>query len=571
MLRLLCNGVNLDIKSDQSITMTRYNPMFGFDKLQCERTTEFSLPDTPTNNRVFAMAKMPSTQGNAMRVRYNAQLVDGMCAQSGYLYVSEYDGEYKAVFITGDLLGLKRIKDAGNIRELVANTSVQVAESGKKPNTATGTTFDTVAYQSDGSVCYPSYCINALISEAKTKLGVSIQPIDTILFGHPAKTKTLQLTNTMLISARSSSEQAALNSISCPLGVFSYENGSITYYHTEAESVGGGYYTEKIIADGSIDIVFFRAIFDMYLTFPEDTPSEYFIKYRTVGYDRNLAGRTITIKKDTQFIILADGDYVNEQTGGPYYEQDGVPFYTYTERYPLSGSNLTYNLPISVEAVNKTAQVGELVYLHDNLPDITLIDLLKSVSYIIGKVLNYTDKDGVTFDNLATYNWPTIDLTEKLISISNIKRTFGDYASSNIIRFDSWDSTPTADKLTADYSINNVNIKRSKDLAVLKFSEGVRDENNTRHVYIKETEPGKTDTIAIAGETDYLERVALRKNANLQRICDVSTSVKVKVMMSRFEYEQIKAKTVIMVQSVKYVWTESQYSDGVATFSLSKI
>lgn len=571
MLRLLCNGVNLDIKSAQSITMTRYNPLFGFDKLQCERTTEFSLPDTPNNNRVFAMANMPSTQGVAMRVRYNAQLVDGMCSQDGYLYVSEYDGEYKAVFVTGELLGLKRIKDAGNIRDLVANTSVPVAESGKNPSDAKNAIFDTVAYKSDGDVCFPSYNINKIIEEAKNKLGVSIQPLDISLFGHPAKTKALQLIDTTISSSRNASTQAYLNSIACPIGVFAYENGSITYYHSEAEPVGGGYYTENIIADGTINIVFFRAIFDIYMTFPEDTPSSYYIMYRNGGYERNLAGRTITIKKDAQFIILADGDYVHEETGGPYYEQDGVPFYTFRESYPLTGSNLTYELPISIEAVNDTAKVGELVFLHDNLPDITLIDLLKSVSYIIGKVLNYTDKDGVTFDDLATNNWPTIDLTGKLISISNLKRTFGDYASSNTIRFDSWDSTPTAERLTAEYSINNVNIERSKDLAVLKFSEGVRDENNTRHVYIKETDPGKTDTIAIAGETDYFERVALRKNANLQRICDVSTSVNVKVMMSRFEYEQIKAKTVIMVQSVKYVWTESQYSDGVATFSLSKI
>ena len=169
MLRLLCNGANLDIKSAQSITMTRYNPLFGFDKLQCERTTEFSLPDTPNNNRVFAMAKMPSTQGVAMRVRYNAQLVDGMCSQDGYLYISEYDGEYKAVFVTGELLGLKRIKDAGNIRELVANTSVPVAESGKNPSDAKNAIFDTVAYKSDGDVCFPSYNINKIIEEAKNK------------------------------------------------------------------------------------------------------------------------------------------------------------------------------------------------------------------------------------------------------------------------------------------------------------------------------------------------------------------------------------------------------------------
>ena len=69
----------------------------------------------------------------------------------------------------------------------------------------------------------------------------------------------------------------------------------------------------------------------------------------------------------------------------------------------------------------------------------------------------------------------------------------------------------------------------------------------------------------------YGERIAVPKNAGLQALCDASTSVEIRARISYLEYEQIKPKTLLYYNGVKYVWTESNWSKGVATLKLSKI
>lgn len=127
MMQLLCNGTCLDLGGGQKVTFQKSNPLFAFDSLKCERTTEFSLPDTPTNNRVFELAKKPEYNGHGMMVRYDAEMQVGHVVKKGWLYVSRYDFKskaYFAVFVTGQLTQLKAAKDAGNLSEIFDETTM---------------------------------------------------------------------------------------------------------------------------------------------------------------------------------------------------------------------------------------------------------------------------------------------------------------------------------------------------------------------------------------------------------------------------------------------------------------
>lgn len=92
-MQLICNGVSLDLYDNASFQFKRTNPLFAFDKLACERTTEFKLPATKTNDRVFGIARLPVLKGNGMRRRYDAQLLMSGIVRKGYLYVSEWTGK----------------------------------------------------------------------------------------------------------------------------------------------------------------------------------------------------------------------------------------------------------------------------------------------------------------------------------------------------------------------------------------------------------------------------------------------------------------------------------------------
>ena len=118
-MQLLCNGVLLDLYDNAGLQFTHSNPLFAFDDLKCERTTNFKLPATPTNDRVFSLAKIPAYSGEGMRRKFTCKLQAGAVVRDGYLYVANFDGkDYNAVFVTGELVGLQRIKDLGKLSEL---------------------------------------------------------------------------------------------------------------------------------------------------------------------------------------------------------------------------------------------------------------------------------------------------------------------------------------------------------------------------------------------------------------------------------------------------------------------
>ena len=121
MTQLLCEGVYLDLHDDFGLQFTHKNPLFAFDKLECERTTQFKLPSTPKNDAVLGLARIPAYDGAGMKRKFAAELQAGVVVKSGYLYVSSYDGkDYAAVLVTGELVRLQAVKNAGKIADYYA-------------------------------------------------------------------------------------------------------------------------------------------------------------------------------------------------------------------------------------------------------------------------------------------------------------------------------------------------------------------------------------------------------------------------------------------------------------------
>ncbi len=144
-MQLLCNGVQLDLYNDFKLQLKHINPLFAFDKLECERTTEFKLPTTPTNDRVLSLARIPAYNGVGMMVKFPAELQAGAIVMSGYMYVRQYDGkDYTAVLTVGDMVGLLRLKEAGKLPDLVGNDNATFGVI--EPYGATYTLIQTLGY-----------------------------------------------------------------------------------------------------------------------------------------------------------------------------------------------------------------------------------------------------------------------------------------------------------------------------------------------------------------------------------------------------------------------------------------
>lgn len=129
-MKMICNGVALDMSDSVKFSFDKDNILWAFNDLKCERSQEFKIPATTTNERVFGFAGNPAFDGRGMRKRFEAQLQDGVVVKDGYLYVNQFSKrEYSAIFVTGEYVGLQRVRDAGKVSELYNGANVTVTSS----------------------------------------------------------------------------------------------------------------------------------------------------------------------------------------------------------------------------------------------------------------------------------------------------------------------------------------------------------------------------------------------------------------------------------------------------------
>lgn len=570
MMQLRCNGIRLDVYEGVRVQFTQENPLFAFDSLQCERTTQFSLPSTPTNDRVFELARIPAYNGRQMRRRIPAEMIDGTVVKNGYLYIAEYDGtDYRVVFVTGELLGLQAIKNLGKLSDVISfNEVAYYGQSPSSPAYGIGRIWETILYLKPDDERYkPSIDLACLYNAICQQAGIVAEPLPTGADGVriiPATLKGLQEQDVMFERrviapmAQGSNPQVTAATMSVP-ELFSQALASVMY---RVESGG-------VITAYTGRVQQLKALQTLTIKFPDDWDEDLFVGqfndggsylvgefefYGGRAFDEDgavsgdpLAGHSIEVPVGNYVCIISKDDYFKGMDSGGARVQGWM--------YHNGGA-----LDVTMEMSGKV-DVGSWVRLQDNLPDITFTDLLKLVAALSGKVLYYTESGGLTFEDLdfGTYR-SKADV--RFVKRGAVARTFADYAQRNIVRFDD----EQADRLQAVYTIANVNIAEEKELQVLPFSEG-RDYAGRLYVFAD----GEKDFLGIADGGASLGRVALPMCSGLVDICAKSTQFKVTLRMLLMEFESVKPKILVEVDNSRYVWTSRSWQDGAAQFTLAQI
>ena len=613
MIRFSIDGEYLDLPADFSLQFKKSNVLFAFDNMECERSTSFDIPATPQNDRIFKLAKWIQAPGTGMRRRYYAQMQASVVTKNGYLYVDAYaKGNYKAIFVTGELLGLQQIRDAGKLADLAIFNDTVAWTAGlvpDLPNRATDN-WNIVKYSQAGGVPHPSWLIKYVVDTivAANNLPAINIPASgqglRVITGVPQLLKPTDVSFARAIASGNWVDvtqtypyprittlgiQASAGDLS---GLFSLADYEVQYRrHWEdydfqtmqpvLRTVTYAGNVQHLVTTQKVKLTFSR-------DFPADTYIGTFDDYGqyTGGFgflgDRSfgkywngsqsvttrsgepLAGRTVVLEAGTSFVFVRESDlldytqYTDDLTTHETWEQG---WKNVRSAFDVTG--------VTIEG-DGDAVVGNTVRLQDNLPDITLVDLLKAVAALTGKVLNYTDEEGVTFDDLNTDTWQTKELAG-VMSIDTLSRKFGDYAQRNTLQFDSDNSVAQSERIIDAYVIDNDNLESVKELQTIPFSEGgVNYEGAVEIVAV--AEDNEKDTVADAATSvTSMARASLPINAKLQNLCDASTCVTIKARMSFLEYNNIGAKTRIYYEGALYVWTEAQYSKDVVTLKLSKI
>lgn len=607
-MRLLCNGVALDLEAGATMSFKKLNPLFAFDKLTCERTQSFNLPATPTNDLVLELAKIPAYYGAGMRRRFDAELQDGTVVKQGYLYVDKYGkGKYSAVFVTGELLGLLKIKQAGKIADLIACDEVISWTQGLVPPLPQRAhdTWSLTAYLQLGGFIHPSYLVKAIVDKV-----VSAQALPAITL--PTNAQGLRVIPGVLNTLVPTAVQFARR----PDGqfvdvtqIYPYPRVSTLSVSNEGASVGGLFTTvnypvqyrrhfqdfdqsiKTITYGGNVQhLVCNQAV---KVTFAPDFPSDVYIgtfngggSYvgtftfygsrsfskdwsgtapRTMREGEPLAGRTIELEAGASFVFIKEGDLLDYTQ----YTGDLQTNITWLQGWQNVRDALTVT-GVTFEGDGE-AVIGNSVRLQDNLPDISLPDLLKVIAVLTGKALNYTDAEGVTFDDLAVDTWPTVEIRQPL-GTDDVARKFSDYGQRNVLRFDTDASVSEGARIVSAYVVDNDNLEAEKELQVIPFSEGAAAYDESGVELVEVQEDNESDTIANADTTAArMARVMLPLNTNLAALCQASTAITLRARMTLQEYEALAAKVTILYAGTRYVWTEAQYSKGVVTLKLSKI
>lgn len=560
-------GHTLDLPEGTSVQLTRKNEIFAFDDIECERSVGFDLPSTPTNELVMKLAGNYHGDGVQMRVKIDAQMIVGVVTYDGYLYVQQYDltkHSYKAVFVFGQLLGLRRLKDAGKFEELGLQTDLYITDDSiiyTAPNALT---------RAWARVQYAGYNPNGSVS---VKLLFDMLAAQTDL---PAVTLPAEADGLRIIKGKNNGfdyEMQLASSVnpdagyqpdtSLPANPYNLCTYNADLFETCEEKFGiyrtmGGQSSQQFW-----NIQGIRAKAPLRLTFPHEIGGEWFARkngrqseasafYGDYWYEpvlnssprihgSSLAGKTIELQQGDELYLVNVGDFAYTQSGGDI-----------INGWLFSNNNKTYPYDFTVQVAGESRY-----FLRDNLPDMTPFELCKIVAIVTGKVLRYSDTVGVYFDDLTT--WTMMDLKD-VTKAKTMDRTFNGYAQHNYVRFKDEDN---AEAEELDYTIDNATIEEEKELQEIPISQGKQG------VYLSQPAidiVGEQDTIARTitdadfGGKNSLQRVKLEKIAAIQDFCDTSTSLQLEAVMNILQYKQITPTTLLRYDGAQWAWSELQWN-----------
>ena len=548
MMQLLCNGVILDLYDNAGLQFTHENPLFAFNDLKCERTTNFKLPATPTNDRVFSLAKIPAYSGEGMRRKFPCQLQAGTVVRDGYLYVANFDGkDYNAVFVTGELVGLQRIKDLGKLSELIEYTETETyGGAGVSPTAAQYDVWRNVNYLKPvGDTLRPSLNGSRLYYDILLKNGIPAAPLPASLEGMriiPAEIKgantEMRFKCTIADYQQPSSPTPTndFNTIVFDTSLFDTEN---TDYGVAILQTGG------TSPNNWFNVRQYKAKTNLTLVIPDNWPDTLYIYdlsgnhedeqgdsfYGERWFSKALNQSGVTVHGDRlpgRSVEIAAGEtfsFVDSR----YYLYDSVTAMgttTYNRGFMLKDTP-TFDTDYTIE-VKTEAETGNLVRAQDNLPDITFIEYCKTLAALQGKVLNYKESG---YTNL----FPMLPVVPYVLSLD--AHVAYDNTTCTIISTRTNNTNPSSNSfrvyLSNGTTFNNLITKNGTGIFHITFTKpnnmdmlriGFNGNNTNAYLWVKLPQELNGKTLTLWGNVTVLDRTNTGNDAQVANLCLVEGS-----------------------------------------------
>lgn len=545
------------------------NQHFRFADISVGRSVEFSIPATDRNRKMLGFGDDPSTFGDMLRIRHQCQCVYDGGTIMGTLAVTAYTGDgFSCVFYIDDAewlrtLDQRKLADCPEIWNkgvLWAATVIPTDANAADPTQGEDIVRydDGVTIQSGNWQLAPSINVAMFLADLFAAMGV---PLSTDL---PKEywlvMGTLNGGTTDVVTFTQTAVNAA---------TVSQSQQYVTVADIDIEWATANVFG-ALVGGGSVASKGFRVSQNVDVTFPNTIADDVFLiewhsglrKCKSLGGGKGdpLAGKTIAIGNGkTFFFATKDVEYM---PGDGYGWRD-----TY---HPLS---VTCNV-----ARSEQMSIGEVWYLRNNMPDMTVFEFLKSVALATGRELTVT-ADGITLEAAHYGTKDDFVAIDKVVSVDEVSRkvdAWGGDTGKAIIDFDSEEYVGDGERITIPYTIDNEHLE-GEGRHTSKFSEGAVGNNGIliRDVDVTGTTPklaAKRCTIAYADPNEtYLQRVPVPSPVGYDDIAQQSTCVRLRMLAGEAAFFALRPATTLLWRGMAYLWTDAQWSDEVLTLTLQKV
>lgn len=562
----------LNVADPSGVAFKAENPFFRFADISLGRSTEFSVPATDHNRQMLGFSEEPAETGEMLRRVFPAQMVYDGGVVNGTIAVTGFASEaFTCVFTVGnadwiDALQNRKLSDCISSFDkgvTWANNSVIVDADAADPTLPCQIIRYENGYAGDPSqwMLVPSINVYYYLDDILTNLGIP---------------HTLAVPKELWMVAGSlkggNRDDVILTQTDYSNFGFSQVQDYIEVVDIDLEWATANVFG-ALIGGGSSNAKAFRARQDLKATFPTTIPSgttlvQWNSRLRKCAniathpaFDiiQELNGATLTIKKGTVF-FLADrmaGDPL------PYYgwKTTDIPALTATVTMERDG-DLT---------------LGEVWYMRNNHPDMTVFEYLKSVCVATGLELIVDGETGV--DIVAGHYGRTTDFAplERVVSLDSVTRRVESWGNGTRRASTSFDSDDyVTEPLVTSYEVDNEQQQEGKDTKA-KFSEG---NVGTNGILIEDVDgssnppklKAKRWTLARStSSSTYLQRVELADPVGYEDIAVNSTAVQVRLAAQLDEFFELKPSKTWTWRGSAFVWTDASWSDGILTLTLQRV
>ena len=583
MVRFKILGQELKLPENFSISFSSNNPIFNFDSIQLIRTQSFFVPSTAENDSLLGFTGRHDRFGDMARNIINAELIYSGGKFDGRFYIDECNDGYSCVFVFGELLKLKEIKESGEIAKYLNFTNTILWSDGQA-------TFDPVSLlQPLGLYKYSIYAMGQNISA-----GWNFLPTVSL------KYLLDSCKNYFGVDVNLGSLQEKINFMGIKLNGL---NATDTDVVPEMEITGGGTgpyfsgYNGTVLQEVTLPSHFVEAsqplkslkiLFNYKVRFRFTLPAYEIIEgyvyvifcfyvYSNGGVLKKIIANAETAEKDYDFYLNLEK---NDIFG--FYAQAGGG---------SSPARLNFNIPFTCNVMDTGGKIeyGENYPLQPNLPALTFIDLLQIVAKTTETAILYDETTNEI--SLFEFNdWLTpINISERIIKKGSLLRRFSNFAQKSIVKFANSEKVQIGTENEDIFYLHNESIEAEKVIHEIKLSGGGKNKDYGIVSTAKKLILGDIERVVGGnGQVSYkfgtdkdtlvewdVETLALRpvefiKNTQLREMVQKSTIIKRDVEMTLNEYLNIKHNSTFLIDGIVYAWFSRKWSKNVASFELQK-